>query len=202
MWSMCDLLVDLQCFLTYSDSLAALGRLALEGAGFVGTRRGGAGLQQRRLQCKRWERCWRRGTQALTVHWVCINNIQTFGSTRTLRFYTLEFDSRANHQKCKVVSPGSPIGEGDCDGDKGDGFTGRGEFEGDRSDGSRGQGDWEGERREGSRGPGEGSLWEPLLHLWGGTGALWPSGISRIWTIRRETGGQETVTVRVNVQCG
>lgn len=37
-------------FLAYSNSLAAFRRLALEG--FVGTRRGGAGLQQRRIQCK------------------------------------------------------------------------------------------------------------------------------------------------------
>lgn len=76
------------------------------------------------------------------------------------------------------------MGQGDWDGDKRDGFRGQGEFEGDRSDGSRGQGDWEGERREGSRGPGDGSLWEPLLHLWAGTGALWPSGISRIWSVK------------------
>lgn len=57
---------------------------------------------------------------------------------------------------------------------------GHGELGGDRRDGSRGQGDWDGDRRKGSRGPGEGSLWEPLLHLCTGTGARWPSGMSKI----------------------
>lgn len=82
----------------------------------------------------------------------------------------------------QCTGSGSLMGQGDCDGDNGDGFRGHGEFEGDRSDGSRGhgEGEGEGERREGSRGPGEGSLWEPLLHLRAGFGALWPSGMSRI----------------------
>lgn len=86
-----------------------------------------------------------------------------------------------------AVSPGSPGGRGDCDGVKQGGLIGQGELGGDRSDGSRGQGDWEGDRRKGSRGPGEGSLWEPLLHLCTGTGARWPSGISRIWTVTQTT---------------
>lgn len=57
-------------------------------------------------------------------------------------------------QQRKWVSPGSPI----RDGEDGDRFNRQGECDGDR--------------REGSRGPGEGSLWEPLLHLWTGPGAL------------------------------
>lgn len=78
------------------------------------------------------------------------------------------------------------MGQGDWDGVKQDGLTGRGELGGDRRDGSRGQGDWDGDRRKGSRGPGEGSLWEPLLHLCTGTGARWPSGMSKIWEQQRK----------------
>lgn len=84
------------------------------------------------------------------------------------------------------------MGQEYCDGVKQDGLIGQGELGGDRRDGSRGQGDWDGDRRKGSRGPGEGSLWEPLLHLCTGTGARWPSGISKIWKIKQQTNDQRS----------
>lgn len=68
--------VDLQrCLLTHPHSLAAFGRLALEGAGFTGEGRGGgggAGLEQRRLQGEGGQQPRRRGgTRALVVVRLC-----------------------------------------------------------------------------------------------------------------------------------
>lgn len=63
--------VNSQRLLAHSYSLAAFRRLALEGAGFVGPRSGGAGLQQRRIQRKGRERRRRRGAQGLAVHRLC-----------------------------------------------------------------------------------------------------------------------------------
>lgn len=68
---------DLQrCLLAHPHSLAALRRLALEGAGFAGERRGGggrgAGLQLRRLQGEGGQQPRRRGgTRALVVIGLC-----------------------------------------------------------------------------------------------------------------------------------
>lgn len=95
--------------------------------------------------------------------------------------YTVLSAPRQRPARERGHQPGSPMGQGDWAGERRDGgFKGQGEVEGERSEGSKGHGDWDGERSEGSRGPGEGSLGEPLLHLWAGTGALCPSGISKI----------------------
>lgn len=45
------------------------------------------------------------------------------------------------HKVSQSTGSGSPMAQGDCDGDNSDGFSGNGELEGDRRDGSRGQGD-------------------------------------------------------------